>query len=225
MIWPKWLPMLPLAGVLPVNAGEAVSVCYNYGCPAQAEVIYADEQLAQVQTLLAAARTAADERQALSLAVGWLLGWAGQQTPVSADRGGNTADDGVEGRMDCIDHSTTTTRLLRLLEARGWLRFHRVLEPVSRVRYLFQVHYSAQIEETGAVEPVVDSAAEVKRANAEVEAARYVVDSWFRDNGQPAVVIALQDWFAGRDDHDRGDDELRPTTAVHGRGQDQTIER
>jgi hypothetical protein len=29
-----------------------------------------------------------------------------------------------------------TTRLLRLLEARGWLRFHRVLEPVSRVLYL-----------------------------------------------------------------------------------------
>ena len=108
---------------------------------------YSEEQLAQVRALLGTAQTAADERQKLSLATGRLLGWAGQQTPISADRGGNWADDGVYGRMDCIDHSTTTTRLLRLLETRGWLRFHRVLEPEYRVRYLFQVHYSAQIEE------------------------------------------------------------------------------
>jgi hypothetical protein len=83
----------------------------------------------------------------LSLAIGWLLGWAGEQTPIAADRGGNFADDGVYGRMDCIDHSTTTTRLLRLLESRRWLQFHRVLEPVRRVLYLFEFHYSAQIEE------------------------------------------------------------------------------
>jgi hypothetical protein len=51
--------------------------------------------------------------------------------------------------MDCIDHSTTTTRLLRLLEIGAGCSFHRVLEPVRRIRYLFEVHYSAQIEETG----------------------------------------------------------------------------
>jgi hypothetical protein len=90
---------------------------------------------------------AAEERERLSLAIGWLLGWAGEQTPISADRGGNFADDGVFGRMDCIDHSTTTTRLLRLLESHRLAAFHRVLEPVRAVLYLFEVHYSAQIEE------------------------------------------------------------------------------
>jgi hypothetical protein len=100
---------------------DSLSVCYNYGCLAEAEVNYGAEQLAQVRDLLGVARNAAEERERLSLAIGWLLGWAGEQTPIAADRGGNFADDGVFGRMDCIDHSTTTTRLLRLLESRGWL--------------------------------------------------------------------------------------------------------
>ena len=40
------------------------------------------------------------------------------------------------GSMDCIDHSTTTTRLLKMMARRGMLRFHHVLEPVERARVL-----------------------------------------------------------------------------------------
>jgi hypothetical protein len=143
----RWLLLCSWPAAAPASAGETVSVCYNYGCLAESEVHYSDAATGAGAGPAWQRRSAADEREKLSLAIGWLLGWAGQQTPIAADRGGNTADDGVYGRMDCIDHSTTTTRLLRLLEARGWLRFHRVLEPVRRVRYLFAVHYSAQIEE------------------------------------------------------------------------------
>ena len=179
--------MLLLVGAAPVRGAEAISVCYNYGCLTSAEVIYSDRQLQQVRAFLGAARAAADERQRLSLVIGWLLGWAGQQTPIAADRGGNTEDAGVDGRMDCIDHSTTTTRLLRWLESRGWLRFHRVLDPEYRVHHL-SVHHSAQIEEIG------------RGGQATASTRYYVVDSWFRDNGQPAVVIALPRWLAGGDE-------------------------
>ena len=68
----------------------------------------------------------------LAVAIGELYGWAGEQSEIGNDRGGNYADGDAPGKMDCIDHSTTTTRLLRLLEARGWLRLHRVLEPEVR---------------------------------------------------------------------------------------------
>ena len=187
-----WLLLLwVLLGVAPAATAEVLRVCYNYGCVAEAEVYFGDQQLTQVRALLGVARNAAEEREKLSLAVGWLLGWAGQQTPIRADRGGNYADAGVYGRMDCIDHSTTGTRLLRMLEARGWLQFHRVLEPVQRVRYLFEVHYSAQVE---VLEPV---AAANDAPDTPASAERYVVDSWFRDNGQPAVVMALPEWLDG----------------------------
>lgn len=184
----KWLVFFWAVGAVGSVAAETVNVCYNYGCVAEAQAFFDGEQMALVGAFLRGAQDAEDERGRLSLAIGWMLGWAGQQTPIAADRGGNYADDGALGRMDCIDHSTTTTRLLRLLEARGWLYFHRVLEPAQRVRYLVQMHYSAQIEER------LDAFGEGDRSG---EPARFVVDSWFRDNGQPAVVLALPEWLDG----------------------------
>jgi len=187
----RWLACLLMAGAASTVSADTVRVCYNYGCLAEAEAHFEVVRMVQLAALLGAAQDAPDERERLSLAVGWMLGWAGEQTPIGADRGGNFADQAVFGRMDCIDHSTTTTRLLRLLEARGWLRFHRVAEPVQRVRYLVQVHFSAQIEE-------IPGASEVGAGPS--EPARHVVDSWFRDNGQPAVVMRLEDWLAGDED-------------------------
>ena len=76
-------------GVFSAMAAERVSVCFNYGCLAQAEVEFSDEQLDELGRSLAVARNAEDERAAISEAVGRLLGWAGQQAPIGADRGGN----------------------------------------------------------------------------------------------------------------------------------------
>ena len=170
----------------PLAAGsvERVSVCFNYGCLAQAEVEFDTIQLGELGLLFRQATTPVAEREAIGEAVGRLLGWAGRQSPIAADRGGNYADDAVYGRMDCIDHSTTTTRLLHLLDSRGWLRFHRVLEPAQRSRFLLFQHYSAQIEERGA-------------EGAGTRPERFVVDSWFFDNGHPAAVMPLAAWMAG----------------------------
>ena len=149
----RWLSFLILGGLASAamaDSADSVRVCYNYGCLVEQEVHYSDSQLTQLRDLIGIARNAEEERERLSLAIGQLLAWAGEQSPISADRGGNFADDGVYGRMDCIDHSTTTTLLLQLLADHGWLHFHRVAEPAWRVRYLFELHYSAQIEELAA---------------------------------------------------------------------------
>jgi len=180
----RWcLAGLLLLCALGAQADERVTVCFNYGCLAQAEVVYDDGQLRELGQLLAPAQDAADERAAIAIAVGRLLGWAGKQSPIFADRGGNYADGGGNGMMDCIDHSTTTTRLLRLIDAQGWLHYHRVLEPVLRRSFLIFDHYSALIEE-------IDAATATDER-------RYVVDSWFFDNGQPAAVMPLARWQAG----------------------------
>lgn len=182
------LPVMLLA--LPAAADERLSVCFNYGCLTQADVVFSDAQLADVARLLGAAGDAAQEREALALAVGRLLGWAGEQTPIAADRGGNFADAGIYGKMDCIDHARTTTRLLEMIERRGLLRYHRVSAPVLRRRFLIFEHNSAQIEE------IVASAGSDAHVPVE-ESGRYVVDSWFFDNGQPAVVMPLALWQSG----------------------------
>ena len=175
------------------SAGEeaTLKVCFNYGCLAEAEVTFSAEQLAEVATLLRA-DTAAEERVRLGEAIGRLYAWAGAQSPIAADKGGNLADDAVYGRMDCIDHSTTTTRLLHLLERRGLLRFHRVLEPALRLRLVVFRHYSALIEE-------------MQDGGGDGEArGRFVVDSWFFDNGHAAAVMPLDAWLQreGPDDYE-----------------------
>ena len=162
-------------------ADETVRICNGYGCLVEAEVQFSDARLDEIGRQLAVAVDAENERKILAVVIGRFYGWAGEQSDIRNDRGGNYADAGVPGRMDCLDHSTSTTRLLRLLEARGYLRWHRVLETdVRYFAFVFPAHWSAVIEE-----------------KADGEAARFVVDSWFVDNGQPAVILPLDEWKKG----------------------------
>ena len=162
-------------------ADETVRICYGYGCLAQAEIRYTEGQLGEVRRMLFAAVDAENERNTLSEVIGRLYAWGGEQSDIHNDRGGNYADGHLPGKMDCIDHSTSTTRLLRMLEARGYLRWHAVLDPVERgVAKLFFVHWTAVIAE-----------------KMKGEDARFAVDSWFVDNGQPAVILPLDEWKKG----------------------------
>lgn len=165
-------------------ADEAVPICYGYSCAAQAEIHYSAPQLEEIRHLLASASDPASERERLADAVGRLYRWAGEQSDIHNDRAGNYADAGVPGRMDCIDHSTSTTRLIALLEGQGLLRWHHGLERQPR-RFLGLMinHWSAVIEET----PVPAGG----------EARRFAVDSWFVNNGEPAVILPLDAWKKG----------------------------
>ena len=167
----------------PVMADERVEICYNYGCLVRAEVVFSELRLVEIAGRLRLADSAVAERAILARVVGQLYRWAGEQSPIGADRPGNYLDFGENGMMDCIDHSESTTQLLRMLEARGLLRFHAV-EPVSRrVRWVFAQHFSAVIRERSEESPA--------------DGARFVVDSWFGEHGDPAVVLPLEDWLDG----------------------------
>jgi hypothetical protein len=182
----RFLGVLLLLCSLTAGAGERVSICFNYGCASSASVVFSTAQLAEVQGLLDDASDAAHERELIAVVIGRLLGWAGKQSPIWADKGGNYADEGISGMMDCIDHSTTTTRLLNLLARHGWLRWHRVLAPEVRTRLLIFDHWSAVIEE----EPKAPF-----RDEHLFSRVRYAVDSWYNDNGKPAVVMPLDHWL------------------------------
>jgi len=170
------LPLFAL-GAFAARADE-VTICYNYGCYARAQVNYSEAQLAVLRQLLAPARDAAAERAAISTVIGRMYAIAGEQTPVWRDKGRNYADGGVDGQMDCIDQSTNSDAFLRLLQSHGWLRFHEVLEPIRRTRFFVAVHWAASIRERGTRQD-------------------YAVDSWYFDNGHPAVVLTVEDWRAG----------------------------
>ena len=157
---------------------DQVSICYNYDCAVKAEVVFDGRQLSQVRELFREAKNAEAERKAISRVIGLFETFSGEQTPTHNDKGGNAQDDGVDGRMDCLDHSHNTTAYLRLLERRGWLKYHKVLERVMRAPYLVDDHWAGHVVETQTGQ-------------------EYIVDSWFFDNGHPAAIFKLEDWKAG----------------------------
>lgn len=153
----------------------ALSVCYDYGCKVQEEIKFGDEVFDKVSEMLGTANDALSERHAISAVVAHLYVEAGKVTPIWRDRGGDSNDDGI-GSMDCIDHAANTTTFLKLLEARGLLRFHDVGEPVKRG--IFAEHWAAQLRERGGN-------------------GVYTVDSWFYEFGMPAIVMSMADWRRG----------------------------
>lgn len=178
--------MLSMPGAPWASAGQftEVPICFNYGCLSEARVRFTGMLLDYVADQLAGSRDAADERSRLARAVGWLYAEAGRQSPIDADRAGDYLDDGVFGKMDCIDHATSTTRLLKVLEARGALNYHTVKAPQRRTTFILFQHFSAVVEErtpVGAAGP----------------GAQFVIDSWFGEHGEPAVVLPLADWLEG----------------------------
>lgn len=182
--------------LLPLLAwcGETVSVCYNWSCHSEAPVTFSDPLLAGVEKLLRGAASAEDERRRIAQALGRLYAEAARQTPIGDDRPGNRADADSPGRMDCIDHSITTTRLMRLFEAHGWLRWHRVGERAWRAPYIFNEHYAAVIEEL--LPPAPPASAQGDEADEE-EPPRYAVDSWYVLPGEAPLVLPLENWLKG----------------------------
>ncbi|MDR0529125.1 MAG: hypothetical protein LBG69_05905 [Zoogloeaceae bacterium] len=163
---------------------DAVEICYNYGCLTRQNITFDSARFAEALAPLRQAENAEEERAALARVLGALYTLAALQSPIGADRGGNYADAGVFGRMDCIDHAATSTGFLARIEKQKGLRWHRVRQPVRRMRFFVLQHYAAAIETL--TEP----------------AQIYAVDTWFRDHGAPAVILPLEEWENGKGDED-----------------------
>ena len=174
------LVLLQLLASFPVVAVDRplpeVTICYNYDCNRTAHVRPGvDEWSTIVNQFKPAARSAVEERGMIRRAVAVLEHIAGTQTPTYRDRGRNPIVNDWPGQMDCIDESTNTKRYLDLLQERGLLRWHRAAERVYRAPHLFDQHWAGQIIELETLD-------------------RYVVDSWFLDNGNMPYIQAASAW-------------------------------
>ena len=84
----------------PVMADERVEICYNYGCLVRADVVFSELRLVEIAGRLRLADSAVAERAILARVVGQLYRWAGEQSPIGADRPGNYLDFGANGMID-----------------------------------------------------------------------------------------------------------------------------
>ena len=167
--------------VLPVpsHAKElTLPVCYGFSCKIRQIVsITPAEWRSVVNWFDGTATTPEDERQQMRQAIGWMEVVVGRYTPTHLDIGMNLEKHPVNmtGQMDCIDESINTTTYLTLFEQQGYLRWHRVTDRAYRGS-LLDAHWAAQVEQ-------VDNAV------------KYVIDSWFQDNGMLPYIAKSTEWL------------------------------
>lgn len=179
----RWLFLvMGLASSL-AYAESYVVVCYNWGCLKQVSVVYPDAWLKKTLAPLRQTKTPAEERAAAAEVVRKLYVKAAEQTPIGADEAGNEEDEMVNGRMDCIDHSTTTANMLSLLQKKRALRWHEV-GPYAHRTLLVASHYSATLVETG---DATDDDSHV-----------YTIDPWDVEHGGLPPVAPVREWAAYR---------------------------
>lgn len=158
-----------------------VSVCSGTGCTYRHRVRLDETDWGTVDVLFVVPpESPADERRRIGLAIGIMEILVGPQAGTKRDVGRNVFGRKSIEQLDCVDEAVNTTTYLRLMEARGLLRYHRVGTPANRIIELLNAHNAAVI---------IDIAS----------GRSYAVDSWFYDNGSPAVVLPLETWRAGWD--------------------------
>jgi hypothetical protein len=156
------------------------SVCHGGTCAIVSQAALDENEWAKIAAIFArSAANAEAERARIAAAIAQFETLVGAITDTSDDRAENQLGKSWSSQMDCIDESTNSTTYLRILARRGLLRFHRVEARSTRGYFVFGwPHTTAVVRElkTGA---------------------RWAVDSWFHENGQPPAIVPLEAWRAG----------------------------
>lgn len=156
------------------------SICHGHTCSQVATTGLSEAEWHRVTApLRGEAENPQIERERIAGALADMERVVGQKTGTHADRAGNLAGLGQPGQFDCVDEATNTSVYLTLFAKAGLLDWHEVHHRTSRgFINLRGPHSTAVIRD-------------VDRGD------YYAVDTWFRDNGEPAYVIPLTTWRWG----------------------------
>jgi hypothetical protein len=153
-----------------------IPICHGFGCQYESTISLSESEWRSVADWFnVSAPNVNTERNQIRQAIGWMEVLVGRHGPGREDRALDLKHVNYRiGQMDCIDESINTTTYLKLFEKQGLLRWHRVVERIQR-RAIFDAHWASQIEELATGD-------------------RYVIDSWFQDNGMLPNVQSTKDW-------------------------------
>jgi len=178
MLSVRFLLVLALSG--PASAAPYFVQCYDFGCKTTQELHFSVANWDEIKALFTPASVdSAAEKQAIRRAVATMERISGELSGTFRDKGGNYPGSDIVRQMDCIDESTNTIQYLYALEELNLLKWHRV-DPKQRRIVWFATHWTATITELDNEQ-------------------RFVVDSWYRDNGELPYIQPLADWERKRD--------------------------
>ncbi len=168
-------------GIAPETSIEEFAHCRGYGCKHIDQVSLSKSQWREIDRIFRyTSKTPKAERAKIAKAIGVFETTVGDITGTHVDQYGTFIKLGTY-QQDCVDESTNTTIYLDMLESKGFLKHHGVSSPAVRL-------------------PIINSGRWPHQAATIIEnetSARFVVDSWFHNNGAPAEIVPLKTWKSG----------------------------
>lgn len=170
-----WAAMALPAGV---SASDGrLYICSGYGCTYRTRVDVSAEMQRNLASIMAGGRASAEaERQAIARAVKYFEAQATRVIGVADKPKAAMGRGGILGQMDCIDESTNTHALLKLISSMGMMRHHRVERNASR-GFFVDMRYP--------------HATAVIRS---MDGRSWAVDSWYEPAGSLPDIMPLEEW-------------------------------
>ena len=156
---------------------KRIDICHGYSCAFRSRLDLGPNDAKRFASILASGQASPQaERAAIARAVSYFETRAQQVTGVRDQPKSEFGASKVRGQMDCVDESTNTNALLRYLEGRGLLKYHKVEARTSR-GFLLDGRYPHSTAVVRAPDGV-----------------KWVVDSWYAPMGGAPDIIPLSDW-------------------------------
>jgi hypothetical protein len=159
---------------------DALEVCHGGGCAKLSQTNLTQAEWDQISHLFSPMPVDAQaERMLIAKAIAKFEAIIGKKIGTSNDKAGTFKNSQFSGQQDCNDEAINTTTYVRLLVQAGLVKFHMVED--TRTRHFF---FSGWPHTTAVIRQLDTQA-------------RYAVDSWFFDNGQPATIVPFEVWKDG----------------------------
>ncbi len=168
-----------LAGKRVRANASAITYCSHHGCQKRTLLSLKGKLWNRIAATVRRGRgSPASERRQIAAAMKYLELAGGKASGSAHDKPRTQFDS--RGQLDCVDEATNMTALLVALDRAKLLRHHTPLGPTRRgvTDGRPWLHYAGTVQE--------------KRSKKV-----YVIDSWFRPNGNPAVVVPRAKWLTG----------------------------
>jgi len=159
---------------------DAFGYCGGWGCSDHRDTGFTQQEWSEVAAHFSpGAQSAEQERQQIAHAIGAMEGFIGAKTGYDRDKGGTGGGIFQSGQLDCYSEAANTSSFLHLLNNAGLLRYHVPAEPIMR-----GIGSSKSWRPTHATATMTEFES----------GTRIAMDSWFYDNGTPAVYVEADTW-------------------------------
>lgn len=160
-----------------VNLPSSFHVCSEHGCRRKQIIGFDYKQWKRiVKAMKPAAPNPEVERVQLMQVIGIIETIVGRKTGTSKDKPMTEYATNRKGQMDCLDEALNTGRYVQMLIDQGLVKYHTLDGRLRRGFFVNGWPHTAPV--------LVDKSTDK----------RYVIDSWFLENGKPAFIVPVDEW-------------------------------